>query len=104
MAQERQLKIKTGVCRRMLKEVSCYEEEAATNEAKVQKMKDEGMDSHDIAKQEEVLQESLMMIPDSTNRLEKALEDLRAFVEENRSDSGLTKSAHYAEAMSILSK
>ena len=38
----------------MLKEVASYEKEAKDNEAKVQKMRDEGKDSYDIRKQEEV--------------------------------------------------
>lgn len=60
----------------MLKEVASYEKEVTTNEAKVQKMRDEGKDAYDIKKFEEVLQESYMMIPDSKNRLEKAAEEL----------------------------
>lgn len=42
----------------------------------VQKMRDDGKDSYDIKKQEEVLQESYMMVPDSKNRLEKAFDSL----------------------------
>lgn len=38
----------------MVKEVTSYEEEAKENEAKVQKMRDEGKDPYDIRKQEEV--------------------------------------------------
>ena len=40
----RKLKIQIGVCKRMLKEVSSYEKEVVTNEARVQKMRDEGKD------------------------------------------------------------
>lgn len=41
---DRRLKIQIGVCKRMLKEVASYEKEVITNEAKVQKMRDEGKD------------------------------------------------------------
>lgn len=39
---------------RMIKEVASYEKEAKENEAKVQKMRDDGKDPADIRKQEEV--------------------------------------------------
>ena len=42
----------------MAKEVASYEKEASSNEARVQKMRDEGKDEYDIKKQEEVLQET----------------------------------------------
>ena len=57
-----------------------YEKEVEQNEAKVQKMRDEGKDQYDIRKQEEVLQESYMMVPDSKARLENAIADLDAAV------------------------
>ena len=39
---------------RMVKEVASYEKEAKDNEARVQKMRDDGKDPYDIKKQEEV--------------------------------------------------
>lgn len=39
---------------RMVKEVASYEKEAKENEARVQKMRDDGKDAYDIRKQEEV--------------------------------------------------
>lgn len=35
-----------GVCKRMVKEVASYEKEVTTNEAKVQKMRDDGKDEY----------------------------------------------------------
>ncbi|CAM9989680.1 unnamed protein product [Phaeothamnion confervicola] len=80
---KRQLAIKVGVCRRLLKEVLAYENEAKTNEARVQKMRDDGKDEYDIRKQEEVLQESYMMIPDSKARLQTSLSELKTFLEQH---------------------
>lgn len=65
---------------RLAKEVASYEKEAKTQETKIQGMKDQGKDIYDIKKQEEVLQESYMMIPDSKARYQNALEDLQAFM------------------------
>ncbi len=64
----------------MRKEVAAYEKEVITNEARVQKMRDDGKDPYDIRKQEEVLQESYMMVPDSKSRLERALTELNDLV------------------------
>ena len=74
--ENKKLKIQIGVCKRLSKEVLSYEKEVITNENKVQKMKDDGKDPYDIRKQEEVLGESYMMVPDSKNRLEAALFEL----------------------------
>jgi tubulin-specific chaperone A len=65
---------------RLVKEMESYEKEAKAQEAKIQKMREDGMDFYDIRKQEEVLQESYMMIPDSKSRLQRGIEDLKAFM------------------------
>lgn len=69
----------------MTKEVDAYEKEVVYNEGRIQKMRDEGIvfynlmicklwwlmigkDPYDIRKQEEVLSESYMMVPDSKRR------------------------------------
>lgn len=57
-----------GIVRRCTKDVTCYEKEAEKERFKIEKLKAEGKDSHDIKKQEEVLAETLMMIPDSKRR------------------------------------
>ena len=81
MSTDQKLKTQLGIAKRMVKEVNSYEKEVATNEARVQKMRDDGKDPYDIRKQEEVLQESYMMVPDSKARLESAFEELRATVD-----------------------
>ncbi|KAL9184248.1 hypothetical protein ACHAXT_002334 [Thalassiosira profunda] len=77
---QKQLMIKVKACQRLVKEAAYYEKETAENEAKLQQMKDEGKDSHDIKKFAEVLGESQMMIPDSIARRDRAVEDLREFM------------------------
>lgn len=65
----KQIKIKAGVVKRCTKDVTSYIKEAELQEVKIQKWKtDSSKDEHDIRKQEEVLVESLMMIPDSKRR------------------------------------
>ena len=50
----RQLKIKTGVVKRLGKEKMSYKKEAEQQTAKVEKMKAEGKDEYDIKKMGEV--------------------------------------------------
>ena len=86
---DKKLKIQNGIIRRMIKEVLGYQSEAKMNEKRIQKMKDDGKDEYDIKKQEEVLGESYMMIPDSKNRLEAALEKFVLILEEVQEDPDL---------------
>lgn len=69
----KQLTIKTGVLKRLAKEKISYEKEAEQQKVRVEKLKAENGDEHMIKKQEEVLQESLMMLPDCQRRLVQAL-------------------------------
>lgn len=64
----RQLVIKTGVVKRLTKEKSVYEKELITEKARLEKFRKEGADDHVLRKQEEVIQECAMMIPDSLRR------------------------------------
>mmetsp|Transcript_19131 Transcript_19131/g.27004 ORF Transcript_19131/g.27004 Transcript_19131/m.27004 type:complete len:137 (+) Transcript_19131:70-480(+) len=84
---ERQLMIKTKACQRLVKEALYYEKEVETNQAKLNKMKeDTSKDQYDIKKFDEVLQESIMMIPDSKARLLKSVEELSLFMDTHSSE------------------
>mmetsp|Transcript_19979 Transcript_19979/g.30246 ORF Transcript_19979/g.30246 Transcript_19979/m.30246 type:complete len:117 (+) Transcript_19979:91-441(+) len=85
---ERQLVIKTRSVERLAKEANYYKEETKENQDKLQKMKDENKDHYDIKKFAEVLEESEMMIPDSENRLKKAVNDLAQFLEGHENHDG----------------
>mmetsp|Transcript_23771 Transcript_23771/g.61012 ORF Transcript_23771/g.61012 Transcript_23771/m.61012 type:complete len:112 (+) Transcript_23771:186-521(+) len=80
--QVRQLKIKTGSVKRLRKELTMYEKEHEKELARVDKMKADDADPHDLKHAENVLSEAAMMLPDCRQRLEAALGDLVAFVEE----------------------
>eukprot|EP00262_Sarcandra_glabra_P007819 TRINITY_DN2081_c0_g1_i3.p1 TRINITY_DN2081_c0_g1~~TRINITY_DN2081_c0_g1_i3.p1 ORF type:complete len:113 (+),score=37.61 TRINITY_DN2081_c0_g1_i3:167-505(+) len=82
MATLRNLKIKTGTCKRILKELHSYEKEVEREAAKTADMKEKGADPYDLKQQENVLAESRMMIPDCRKRLEASLADLRGIVAE----------------------
>ena len=74
----RALKIKTGVMTRVRKELAMYEQEVKTETEKLEAMKAEGRDPHDVKQQDQVLGESTMMIGDCKSRMESAFNDLLA--------------------------
>ena len=64
----RQITIKTGVVKRLAKEKVVYEKEVIKERERLEKFKTQGSDDHVLRKQEEVVQESLMMVPDCQRR------------------------------------
>ncbi|CEG38355.1 tubulin-specific chaperone a [Plasmopara halstedii] len=83
---ERQFKIKVGTLRRVKKDLEYYVNDHATQQAKIEKMRAEGKDTHDIRKQEEVLVETETMLPDCQSRLKEAITDLSNFIEAHRDE------------------
>lgn len=79
----KELMVKTKTLQRLMKEASYYKKEVEENQAKLDKMKADGKDEYDIKKFAEVLDESIMMVPDSENRKMAALQDLKIFIEKN---------------------
>jgi tubulin-specific chaperone A len=58
-----------------------------------------GKDEHNIRKQEEVLQETLLMVPDCQRRLSKAFNELKILLE---TEAALSESEEYISAKKIL--
>ncbi|KAK9532282.1 hypothetical protein VZT92_009673 [Zoarces viviparus] len=95
----RQMKIKTGIVRRLAKEKVSYQTEATQQEEKVERLKVAAEDPYVIKKQIEVLQESHMMVPDCHRRLTAAHRDLFQLLE---TEEDLAESEEYKEARNIL--
>jgi tubulin-specific chaperone A len=85
------------------KEVSYYEKEVAENELKLNAMREQKMNSHDIKRFEDVLGESYMMVPDSKNRLEQALSELHSYMQSTEVE-GLETNEWYIQAKMLLQK
>jgi competence CoiA-like predicted nuclease len=83
------------------KEIEMYKIEAEQQKGRVQKLVQDGAIINDIRKQNEVLEETLMMIPDSEARYLKAKEALKRYMEEY----GLDLKSHscYQEAFILTS-
>ncbi|XP_055634837.1 tubulin-specific chaperone A [Toxorhynchites rutilus septentrionalis] len=95
----RQLTIKTGVVKRLSKEKTVYEKEVVTEQNRIEKLKAQGSDDHAIRKQEEVLQESMMMVPDCQRRLAKAFAELSDMI---KNEEELKESPQYVAAVAVL--
>ncbi|XP_053211908.1 tubulin-specific chaperone A-like [Panonychus citri] len=94
-ARLKQLRIKTGVLKRLHKELQCYERERTVESTKLEEMKSENAVANDIAHQEKVLEETEKMLPGCKERFEAAYVDLRGLVMESEElcDSELYKAA-----------
>ncbi|XP_029300456.1 tubulin-specific chaperone A [Cottoperca gobio] len=95
----RQIKIKTGIVKRLAKEKISYQKEFTQQEEKVERMKLEAGCEYVLRKQVEVLQEARMMIPDCHRRLTVAHGDLQQLLE---AEEDLGESEEYKEAKNIL--
>ena len=80
----RQLRIKTGIVKRLSKDVVSYQAEADIQQVRLDKMTEEKRDEYDIKKMGQVVQESLMMIPHCLRKLKIATEDLKQFTNEQK--------------------
>nr|XP_020442120.1 tubulin-specific chaperone A [Monopterus albus] len=95
----RQIRIKTGIVKRLAKEKISYITETKQQEEKIEHLKAEGGDVYVIKKQMEVLQECRMMIPDCHRRLAVAHADLLQLLE---TEEDLGESEEYKEARNVL--
>eukprot|EP00238_Polyblepharides_amylifera_P002694 CAMPEP_0196580612 /NCGR_PEP_ID=MMETSP1081-20130531/29614_1 /TAXON_ID=36882 /ORGANISM="Pyramimonas amylifera, Strain CCMP720" /LENGTH=110 /DNA_ID=CAMNT_0041900525 /DNA_START=65 /DNA_END=397 /DNA_ORIENTATION=- len=98
----RQLKIKTGILTRTKKELIMYEKELEKEKVKTEKLRAEGAEAATVKQQENVLAEAEMMIPDTRQRLEKALQDMQAFLVENESDAEIAETEDMTKAKEIM--
>ncbi|XP_077354605.1 tubulin-specific chaperone A [Festucalex cinctus] len=95
----RQIKIKTGVLKRLAKEEASYRTEAKQQEEKIEQLKADAADTFLIKQHMESLQETMMMIPDSRRRMTVAHADLLQLME---TEEELSESSEYQEAKSVL--
>lgn len=77
----REIKIKSGVVKRLAKEKISYEQESEKLSQKISKMKADGGDEYTIKKQQELLEESKKMVPDCERRLITAWDELAKIME-----------------------
>ena len=101
---KRQLKIKSGIVKRITREFESYLKEVAKDKDRIEKLRENGAEAHDVRKQEEVLQETISMVPNTRKRLQDALEDLCNFMKDNDTDEELMRTEEWTEASTVVSK
>eukprot|EP00971_Amphidinium_carterae_P215873 4285033-Amphidinium_carterae.1 len=77
----KQLGIKVGTVKRTLKEYEMYLKEDSDQRAKIEQMKANKADESDIKQQLEVLNDTLTVLPDTRQRLQKYVGELREFID-----------------------
>jgi tubulin-specific chaperone A len=98
----RQLKIKTGVVKRMNKDCQFYAKELAEQQAKVQQMTDDGKCEFDIKQAKHGVDETLMVIPDTQKRFEAGYEELEQFLVKNGEHDEVAGTEELTTAQEIM--
>ncbi|OII71112.1 tubulin binding cofactor A family protein [Cryptosporidium andersoni] len=78
----RQLKIMTAVLNRTMKDLEYYKKEEYEFNTKIELMKNQGRDIHDIQQQEKCLHETLQVYHEVLKRLHSSYFDLKTFLTE----------------------
>ncbi|CAI2384935.1 unnamed protein product [Moneuplotes crassus] len=103
-ATARQIKIKTGVLKRSVKDYSYYQEEAKKEEEKLDKLKEDEAEEHDITQQTNVMQESLDMLPHCKAKIESALEDLKGVIADHEDTDEFKDSEEGQTAVGLITE
>uniref|UniRef100_A0A6M2E1Q7 Tubulin-specific chaperone A n=1 Tax=Amblyomma tuberculatum TaxID=48802 RepID=A0A6M2E1Q7_9ACAR len=98
-AAVRQLKIKTGIVKRMTKDKASYLKEVEVERERIAKMKEMGREEYDVKRQEEVIKEGLAMVPHVHKKLLIAYNDLKEALE---SSQDLSEREEYISAKEAL--
>ncbi|TFY74118.1 hypothetical protein EWM64_g9893 [Hericium alpestre] len=102
-ATRRQLKIKSGVAKRLLKENRLYRDEVEEHTRKLDKLVAGGSaEAWDLKNGKAMLEESKKMVEDSNTRLGRAVGDLHDLVNAAKKDEGLSQSEELLKAEEAL--
>ncbi|XP_073391703.1 tubulin-folding cofactor A [Physcomitrium patens] len=104
MATMKNLKIKTGVCKRLMKELQSYQSEADKECIKAKNMRRSHADPFDIKQQEHVVAESCLTISNCRKRLETALATLEAAVVDAEAQSTAGESEELSAASELIAQ
>ncbi|KAL4189423.1 hypothetical protein AMTRI_Chr08g207030 [Amborella trichopoda] len=81
MATVRSLKIKTGTCKRILKELHSYEKEVEKEAAKTSDMKERGADPYDLKQQAEMKESDQQEV--EVKEAESTVAEVEALIQTN---------------------
>mgnify|MGYP005662268871 FL=1 len=89
MDNNAKLKILLNSLKRLKKEAIYYNKELIDNENKLNNMIREKKDKYDIKKQEEILDETKLMIPNAKKRLQNKIDEFENFIQDAQFDLNL---------------
>jgi tubulin-specific chaperone A len=95
------LKIKTGSCKRLLADLRVYTKEEEQQNDKIAKMKAANADPYDLKQQENVLAETMAMIPDTKNRLNTAYGELLSAIDMCAGDESIKLTQDWSDAQGM---
>ena len=98
----KQLKIKTGTVKRINREYHSYEEELKVERERLDKMRAGQAEDYSVKKQQDIIQESISMLPNTKKRLRDAVEDLQAFLQEYASHADLVARDEWTDAQTQI--
>ncbi|KAJ1719197.1 hypothetical protein LPJ53_005996 [Coemansia erecta] len=97
----RTLKIKTNAVKRLVKDRSAYLSEVTAQQQRIETLRaKDGVHEADIRKQNEVLEETVQMIPHTERRIKDSLNDLENLVLSVQSELGSTP--EFADAKAAI--
>eukprot|EP00009_Paramoeba_aestuarina_P000769 CAMPEP_0201509144 /NCGR_PEP_ID=MMETSP0161_2-20130828/2278_1 /ASSEMBLY_ACC=CAM_ASM_000251 /TAXON_ID=180227 /ORGANISM="Neoparamoeba aestuarina, Strain SoJaBio B1-5/56/2" /LENGTH=107 /DNA_ID=CAMNT_0047903999 /DNA_START=64 /DNA_END=387 /DNA_ORIENTATION=- len=99
---KKEIKIITGSCKRLLKEIESYRAEVLVQKDRIDRMRNDGADAYDIKKQQQVLEESEGMIPIVQKQFQTQLEKLIEKLDVAQEDAGIIESQEYKDADAII--
>eukprot|EP00003_Mantamonas_plastica_P005047 TRINITY_DN1403_c0_g1_i7.p2 TRINITY_DN1403_c0_g1~~TRINITY_DN1403_c0_g1_i7.p2 ORF type:complete len:150 (+),score=61.29 TRINITY_DN1403_c0_g1_i7:1047-1496(+) len=99
----RKIKIKTGSCNRLYKEMNSYTDEVEVEKQRLEKMKlKEDTEEGRLRQQREVIEESTMMIEDCKRRLETTYNDLIRLLDHHSDESDIADSSEAGAARTVI--
>ncbi|KAG5645346.1 hypothetical protein DXG03_006408 [Asterophora parasitica] len=102
LAARRQLKIKSGVVKRLSKEHALYKTEAGQQQQKLDKFVADGAEGWDINNATRMMEEANKMIVDAANRLGKATGELKDLITASKKEPQLAEDQELLDAEKIL--
>ncbi|KZV69714.1 tubulin binding cofactor A [Peniophora sp. CONT] len=98
----KQLRIKTGVAKRLMKEVGMYRKEVEQNQIRLEKLRADGAEDWDVKNAGLLVAESEKMVTDSSDRMGRAVGELRDLVVLAKKHPELSNDEEYLKAEEAL--
>ncbi|PAV22100.1 tubulin binding cofactor A [Pyrrhoderma noxium] len=98
----RQLKIKTGVVKRLTKENGLYKKEIETLQKSADSLEAQGAEGADVRNAQNLVKETVRVLDDTLTRLKDAVGDLQDYVVSVESKENIAKDESLAAAKTAL--